>query len=133
MIPGGSEPDWGPADVPAARAEQPGPGPGPGGEGAALAAKVRRASLRKGLVVKTTVPGPGRLSAVARHRGKKVAKARARPVEAGSHAVRVKFTKAGRRTLRRAGRRPKVTVRVTFAPSGGPKQRTTVRAVVKRR
>ncbi|MGH2945714.1 MAG: hypothetical protein ACRDPC_05530 [Solirubrobacteraceae bacterium] len=136
VISGGSEPDWGPADVPAARQAPPVAKPSPGGRAdKALAAKVRRASLRKalrkGLVVTATVPGPGRLAAVASYRGRKVAKAPARSVQAGTRALKLKFTKAGRRALRRRGR-AKVSVRVTFAPRGGVKQRTRLSAVLKR-
>jgi hypothetical protein len=128
VIPGGSEPDWGPADVPPARATtKPG--------GAKLAVTVKRITLRaarrKGLGVTVTVPAAGRLAATARRAGKTVAKAPARPVAAGKRSLTLKFTKAGRRALAR-GRSAKLTIRVAFTPNGGAAQTTTVSATLKR-
>jgi hypothetical protein len=128
VIPGGSEPDWGPADVPPARATtRPG--------GAKLAVTVKRTALqtarRKGLKVTVTVPAAGRLAATARRGGKTVAKGPARPVAAGKRSLTLKFTKAGRRALAR-GRSAKLTIRVVFTPDGGAAQTTTVSATLRR-
>ena len=76
LIPGGKQPDWGPADVPAGRGAN-------GGGLAAAAAKAKLAkALAKGLSVRVTVPSAGRVSAAARRSGRKVA-AGAKSVKAG--------------------------------------------------
>ena len=68
VIPGGSQPDWGPADVPAG-----GVAPGGGGlKAKAVSAKLGRA-LAKGFGLKVTVPSAGRVTATATDRGLKVA------------------------------------------------------------
>ncbi len=96
----GSEPDWGPADPPAAAyvAPAPGPSPTPGpvpvkpAAGAKLViAKVTAKSLRKGLPVTVSVPSPGKVSVTALVSGRKVASGRATAKKAGK--VTVKLTK----------------------------------------
>jgi WD40 repeat protein len=129
LIPGGSQPDWGPADVPAGRTPPRGPE-----SGAVLTARTAKAKLRKalrnGLKVKATVPADGRLRATALRRGRKVA-AGAKRVKAGNATVKLRFTKAAKRTLRRKGR-VKLRVRVAFTPSGGATQTTTLAVTLKR-
>src|SRR4051794_10118895 len=61
VVPGGAEPDWGPADVPTGR---PGADNGPG-KPARLAAKVLRAT-RRGVTVRVQATGKGRVSARAK-------------------------------------------------------------------
>lgn len=101
IVPGGTHPDWGPADVPTGSSPGPtpnppvNPGPGPvGPQDGGLT--VRRAKLRKalkrGLLI--TVPDNGPQQVSARYRKRVVARG------AGSGTVRLRFTKAGRRALR---------------------------------
>ena len=103
VIPGGSNPDWGPADVPS-------------GRGAGLKAKAVRArlgkALRKGFAVKVTVPSAGRVRATARDRGLKVASGSKR-VKAGKATVRLRFTRGARNALDNA-RSVKLRVKVSF-------------------
>ena len=124
LIPGGKQPDWGPADVPAGR----------GATGGGLAAKAAKAklakALAKGLSVRVRVPAAGRLSAAATRSGRKVASgAKARQGRHG--AVKLRFTKAARRSLKHA-RSVKLRIKVAFKPAGGATQRTTVAVTLKR-
>jgi hypothetical protein len=132
VVPGGSQPDWGPADVPPARSQQ-GPGGKPGG-GAALTAKARsaklRKALRKGLAVKVTVPGNGKLAATAKRAGRKVA-AGSRSVAGGTVTVKLRFTKQARKSLKSA-KRAKLTVKVRFTPATGAAQVVTTAVMLKR-
>jgi hypothetical protein len=136
VIPGGSEPDWGPADVPPARTStQQNSDGGHSGSRAKLVATVKRstlkAALRKGLKLRVEVPSPGRLAATAKRNGKIIAKAPARSVRAGTRTLTVKFTKPGRRAF--AGRsRGNVKLRVAFAPNGGATQVKTLSVTLKR-
>ena len=118
LIPGGRQPDWGPADVPS----------GHGGNGGGLTVMSADAKLRKalatGLVVRVRVPSTGRLTAKATRGGRKLASG-AKAVGAGRAAVKLRFTKAARRSLKNAHR---VTVRIKVAlkPAGGAVQRAAV-------
>ena len=127
LIAGGSQPDWGPADVPSGR-------PAPDAPGAALTASAAKAklakALRKGLKVKATVPADGRLRATALRGSRKVA-AGAKRVKAGNVTLKLRFTKAAKRSLRTKGR-VKLRVRVAFTPTGGATQKTTVAVTLKR-
>jgi hypothetical protein len=136
VIPGGSEPDWGPAGVPAARpTPAPAPAPPPGGiKGGppeppvtTVGRTALEAALRTGRRLSVTVPSAGRLAATARHKGRTVAKAPARPVKAGRRSLTLRLTRAGRRALAR-GRSAKVTIRVVFTPRAGRAQTTTLSA-----
>jgi hypothetical protein len=124
VIPGGKEPDWGPADVPGSR---PSPGGGGGGAGGAggqskLIVAVSRArlekALRNGLKVTVKVPAPGKLSATAARKGKTVATAAKKPVAAGRRTLTLKFGRTARRTLARS-RSVRLTLKVTFVPTAG--------------
>jgi hypothetical protein len=134
-IAGGSEPDWGPADVPPARAN--GEPRGTGGSGSPkLAVTVKhttlKAALRKGLKLRVNVPSSGRLGATAKRSGKTIAKAPTRSVKAGKRTLTLKFTRAGRRALaRRSG--TKVKIRVAFTPKSGAAQVKTLSHTPKRR
>lgn len=135
VIAGATEPDWGPADVPAGRPavdkggqQNDGPannGGGGGSAGGALGAKAARSSvkaaLRKGLKVTVTAPGAGKVGVVVKRGGKTVAKAPARQVAGGKVVMTARFTAAGKRALART-RRAKLAVKVTFAPAGGATQ-----------
>ena len=118
VIPGGKNPDWGPANVPAGPGVQPG-----GGDGVAVMsanAKLRRA-LAKGISLRVRVPGAGRLSAKASKGGRKVASG-SKTVSGGEATVKLRFTKAAKRKLKRA-RRVKLRIKVAFTPTGGATQR----------
>jgi Tol biopolymer transport system component len=144
VVPGGSEPHWGPAPVdPKPLTNGPGNDDGknnddgqqgddgktPADKGFALEAPARvkvRTVLRKGLALRVQVPGAGKVTATASAR-KRVGSGRASADAASVAKVKVKFTKAAARTLKRS---KKVTVKVTFKPAdGGPAQttKTTVR------
>ncbi len=124
LIPGGKQPDWGPADVPA----------GSGATGGGLAAKAAKAklakALAKGLRVRVTVPSAGRVSAAATRSGRKVA-AGSKSVKAGTATLKLRFTKAARRSLKRS-RSVKLRVKVAFTPTGGTARRTTMAVTLKR-
>ena len=118
---GGSEPDWGPANVaPAPR------GSGPGGSGGAAGAasgpapvvrsldagkqarlavakkpKLAKA-LRSGLKVRLQGAGAGRLTLVAKRGKRIVARGSAKVGTAGTATVTLRFTKAAKRSLRSA-------------------------------
>ncbi|HWM08121.1 MAG TPA: hypothetical protein VNO82_02220 [Solirubrobacteraceae bacterium] len=116
VIPGGKNPDWGPAGVPSR------------GGGRGLAAKAARTklgkALRKGFGVKVTVPTAGRVTATATDRGLKVASG-AKRVGAGKAAVKLRFTRGARAALDNA-RSVRLRVKVAFKPRGGATMRTTL-------
>jgi WD40-like Beta Propeller Repeat len=124
VIPGGSQPDWGPADVPA----------GGGSKGGGLKAKAARTklgrALAKGFGVKVTVPSAGKLRATATDRGLKVASG-AKKVAAGKATVTLRFSRGARAALNNA-RSVKLRVKVAFKPSGGAAQTTTLALKLKR-
>jgi hypothetical protein len=124
VIPGGKNPDWGPANVPAGR------GAASGGLVVKSADAKLRKALKKGFTVRVRVPGAGRLRAVAKKGARKVASG-AKSVKGGNAAVKLRFTKAAKRALKRAAK-VKVRVKVAFKPVGGPVQRTSVSLTLKR-
>jgi hypothetical protein len=121
VIAGGSEPDWGPADVPAARPSDGGDG-GQGGSpsSSSLSLKVLGASKRSGVKVRVTVPGRGKLSATARAGSRTVGKASRNVKGPGPATLKVKVSRRG-----------KVSVRVTFKPSSGAAITSTIAARVR--
>lgn len=107
VIPGGSQPDWGPADVPT------GGGNGLGGSLKAKGVKTKLGTaLRKGFAVKVTVPSAGRVKATATDRGLKVASGSKR-VKAGKGTVKLRFSRGARNALDNA-RSVKLRVKVSF-------------------
>jgi hypothetical protein len=104
VIPGGSQPDWGPADVPPARTVVP---DGPKKDNATkLSVKVRRAA--GGLMVTVKVASKGKLSATAKN-GRKVVGRASKSVKKGTATLKVRVK----------GKPRKVSVAVTFKPSSG--------------
>jgi hypothetical protein len=91
----GSEPDWGPADTPAA-AFTPSSEPTPTTPAAAkiTLSKATAKALRKGLAVKVSVPAAGKLTLVASVKGRKVASGKATAKKAGT--ITVKLSKVHR-------------------------------------
>jgi hypothetical protein len=125
LIPGGSQPDWGPADVPA------GGGSTTGGGLEAKAAKTKLGrALANGFGVKVTVPAAGKVRATARDRGLKVASG-AKSVRAGKSTVKLRFTRGARNALDNA-RSVKLRVKVAFTPAGGATQTVTIGLKLKR-
>jgi hypothetical protein len=119
-----------------------GTGTGTGGTGTggastrALTIRVTGASLRRGVRLRVTVPGRGRVSGTATTGRLTLASAAARTVtRGGTVGLVLRPTKAGRRALRGV-RRKRVTVRVTFRAPGAPAltaRRTRVTVVGGRR
>ncbi len=77
-------------------------------------------ALKRGFVVDVQAPGKGRVAVVATRAGKVVAKGAAKASGAKKVAVKVRFTKTGKRKLRRA-RSAKLALAVTFTPAQGAK------------
>jgi hypothetical protein len=113
----GSEPDWGPADAPPAAyvpdaPKPPGtattPAPAPTALGAKFAAvKVTAKALKRGLVVKVTVPSAGKVAITATAGGKKVASGKATAKAAGT--VTVKLSK-----VKKSLKGKKLTLKLSF-------------------
>jgi hypothetical protein len=117
LIPGGKQPDWGPADVPSGRAS--------GGGLAVTSADARlKKALARGFTVRVRTPGAGRLSATATRGGRKVASG-SKSVGGHNGAVKLRFTRSARRSFKHA-RSVKLRIKVAFKPAGGAVQRTTV-------
>jgi hypothetical protein len=122
LIPGASEPDWGPADVPAPRpavnpqpVPKPAPQPGPSvNTDKALAVSVKGASKKSGIRLEVKVAGKGKLSAVAKAGRRTVGRTSKKVKKAGTAKLKLKVSRKG-----------KLAVKVTFKPaSGAPLTRT---------
>lgn len=145
LLPGGSEPDWGPAPVnPPPPTPQPAPQPGPGGPSttptppattAKLTVRVDRRTLRRtlrdGLRVRVSAPGAGRITATAANGRTKVASGKATAKRKGSRAVTLRFTTKARRALRRRSS-VTITLRTTFTPRTGARRTATQRVRLRR-
>lgn len=137
LVEGARHPHWGPADIPPAsayeaRADDGGavvpPNGGGGGDVARPAAPViasvkasrakLRAALSRGLSVTLTTTGPGSVAAAAKAGGRKVASGRGVARSAGAVQVRLAFSAAAKRALKRK-RSARLAVAVTFTPSAG--------------
>lgn len=146
VIPGGSEPDWGPADVnPGPREGEVVPGPPPGpptpptpkktdgkksgktSDGSSkpalkLVKSVRlKAALKRGLRVRLTNVKPGKLTVTVKQGKRKVASGSGTASKRGTATVTVRFTKAAKRALRT---RKRVTLRIS---GGGVAKTITVK------
>ena len=119
LIPGGAEPDWGPANVPPARNVGPDPDP----NASELSVKLPKgaklaAALRKGIVV-TVQPGEAGKAVGSAKAGKaKVAKGSVKVGDKGSAKLRLRFSAKAKRSLR-AKKSVKLAVSVKFTPQGG--------------
>jgi hypothetical protein len=132
VIPGGKEPDWGPANVPASRPSQ-GGGGSTGGQSkltVAVAATTLKKALRSGLKITVKVPAAGKLSATAARKGKTVATAGKKSVKPGKRTITLKFGKSARRALAHS-RSVKLTLKVTLAPKGGSASSATKAVTLK--
>jgi hypothetical protein len=103
VIPGASDPDWGPAG---ASGSAPGPGPGPAKPSVSIPRSHTRGRLLK---LAVTCPEPCRASATARARGRVVARANRRLTGSGKLTLRPKRLRGARR----------LAVRVMVKPDGG--------------
>jgi hypothetical protein len=146
LAPGASSPDWGPADPTAARYVAPPapapavpattatpippvakPAPKPGAKGGTSSlvftvvggSKPSRAALRKGLVVKVSAPGAGKVSVKLTAKGKRVAVGSAKATKAG--AVSVRLGKVGARAAKALRGK---TIRLTISAGGQTATRT---------
>ena len=110
VIPGGTEPDWGPADVPRARAagRPERRAPAPSRPRRSVSVKVLSASRRNGVTVRVKVAGKGSLRRPPRRGSKVVGKASKTVKKAGTPTLKLRVKRTG-----------KVTVKVTFKPASG--------------
>jgi hypothetical protein len=91
-----------------------------------------RNALAKGLAIRVALPAAGKLAAVATAKGRTVAKGAALAAGADVVTVRLRFTKAARRSLRRAAK-ARLALALAFAPaSGGAAVTGTAAATLKR-
>lgn len=131
-IPGGSEPDWGPAGIGAPKPpvqEQKPPTttpppqvgePGPGTQELVTVELARKLRF-KGFSATVTPYAAGTLTAVVKSAGKVVLKGSATAKAAGPVKLLLKPTKAGRK-LARKRRKAAAKLHVTFTPGGGKPQ-----------
>jgi hypothetical protein len=91
--------------------------PGPGLELSIARAKLGTA-LKRGLLVRVAVPAAGTVRVVAKRAATLVATRTATATRAGTTSVRLRFTKAGKRALRRS-RTARLTISARFAQRGG--------------
>ena len=148
VIPGGSEPDWGPADVNPGPRETTGPeGPNPCGRRgfcspppdparpprlSAAKPKNLRTALAKGVPVQVHTNGTGNVKVELLNGKKVVGKGASTISGAYSANVTARFTRAAKRSLAKK-RAVKLTVRVTWTPSSGEAaQQSTARLTLKR-
>jgi hypothetical protein len=103
LIPGGSEPDWGPANV----------NPGPRGSGGGTPTVKPRLSVRRvklatalkhGLKVTLKRAKPGKRAVTAKRGKKVVARGTAKVAAGGSATVTLRFTRGAKQSLRRAAK-----------------------------
>jgi hypothetical protein len=95
----------------------------------ALAASIVKVKLSRalanGLKVRVTAPAAGRISVMARAKGRKVAAGSKTAKQAGAATVVVRFTKKTRAKLRRQ-RKVTLSVAIAFKPKGGAKLSNTL-------
>lgn len=90
-----------------------------GGLAVSVAGAKLAAALRGGLVVRVAAPGAGRVSATLARGRAQVASGSAKVRKGGAVALRLRFSKAGAKQLRRGPKRAQLTLKVRFAPRGG--------------
>ncbi|RKQ90788.1 hypothetical protein C8N24_0601 [Solirubrobacter pauli] len=107
LTPTGSEPDWGPANPPAAAYTPdppappappvPVPAPAPPAKATIALTKTTAKALRQGLAVKVTVPAAGKVTLSANLKGKKIAAGSATAKRGGPVTVRLSKTKKAKK------------------------------------
>ncbi|HEY6887009.1 MAG TPA: hypothetical protein VI300_04490 [Solirubrobacter sp.] len=143
----GAQPDWGPADVPAATGtpvEQPKSAPSPGPitdrPPAPKQAAMRltlpkglklRTALRKGITATVNPGTAGRLTATAMLKRSKLGSGAAKVGASGKAKVRIRFTRKASRVLRQR-RSVRLTISVRFTPARGVAVSRSVPLTVKR-
>ncbi|HZX54875.1 MAG TPA: hypothetical protein VFE86_09335 [Ilumatobacteraceae bacterium] len=131
---GGSDPDWGTADVPAQQQQQT---PPPQGDTAAPVAKAAAArqrlgkALKKGLVWTVTTNEAGSALVQAKLKKTVVAKKTVKFSKAGTYRVVLKFTKKAKRQLKRK-RSVKLVLTTVVSDAAGNKTPLTKRVTLKR-
>ncbi len=146
LVAGASQPDWGPADVPAARPPRadppstPGTDPGrtpgtnprtpgtnprtPGTKPAANALAAKATASTRGVTVKLTAPAAGRVSARASVKGKTVARVTRSVRRGGAVAVTLRFKRALRKGTA-------VKLKLSFKPARGAGRSVSLNAKVR--
>jgi WD40-like Beta Propeller Repeat len=125
VIAGGSQPDWGPADVPAARPVTPAspvvtqPSQPSKPSAPSFSASVKRATKSGGIKLSVKVPGRGKLTAVATSGAKTVGKATTTVKKAGTASLKVPVKRRG-----------KLKLKVTFKPTSGASTTKTLSVTV---
>lgn len=126
-IPGGGQPDWGPAD-PGAPVAAPAATPPPSAQGARTAPRLRVAAprsirrgalLRRGLRVTVTCTQRCNVSATLSYKHRRIAARTGRRAKPGALTLRVRATRRG---LARLPRRGAVRLTVTATTPGAPRQ-----------
>jgi hypothetical protein len=139
IITGGSEPDWGPANVNPGPRPQLGDGGGGGGgdNGAApeFSANVKTPSLgkalRRGVPFSVKADEACGIAVLLLYRGKVVARGKGALAAPGKTVVKAKFTRRGKRKLRDK-RRAKLKVEIGVSDSDGNFAQASGRLVLKR-
>ena len=94
-------------------------------------ATTKSASLRGGLRIEATAPGPGTFAAKLAYKGRTLGTARKTVGKAGRVTLKLKLTKHGRKAVRRL-KGKKVQLRMTFTPKGsGAKLTTSARVTLR--
>ena len=126
LIPGGKQPDWGPADVPSGR----------GAPAAAASRSSPRTRSSQGARPRASPCAcacrrAGRLSATATRSGRKVA-AGSKSVHGGTRTVEAPLHRRPRSARSSTPSSVKLRIKVAFKPRSGATQRTTVALTLKR-
>jgi hypothetical protein len=140
LLPGGAQPDWGPADVPAARGssccapDQPKgePKPAPKKLGLKLPKGVKlAAALRKGIAVTVDAGAAGKARATAKLKRSKVGSGVATVGASGKAKVRIRFSRKAARSLRKR-KSVRLAIAVGFKPVAGAPVSRSASLTVKR-
>jgi hypothetical protein len=123
----GAQPDWGPADVPLARAPVPQPGPPVPGPGPTAPPTIKvtlpkhvnlRSARRSGIKVRVDASGAGRITATAKRKRAKLGAGAATLAAPGRATVRIRFSPKAARLLH-PRRTARLTISVRLTPAGG--------------
>jgi Ca2+-binding RTX toxin-like protein len=108
---------------------------GVGPNGSALTVRFGKVKLGKalksGVAINVTTPGPGKVTLKAKRGSKVVASGSGKAGADGVAKLKLKFTKAGRKALKRA-KSAKLTVAVTYMPASGDAVKSQVKLTLKR-
>ena len=108
---------------------------GVGPNGSALTVRIGKVKLAKalksGVAINVTTPGAGKVTVKAKRGSKVVASGSGKAGANGAATLKLKFTKAGRKALKRA-KSAKLTVVVTYQPASGDAVKSQVKLTLKR-